>query len=87
MFSFGLRLESLISHVFFSEHGGDFEEMLLHDLVTIFLFGGYIFSNSLAFGTMIVILHDASDIVMHTSKGMNASNIPTWLVAVVFFTG
>ena len=86
LFSFGLRTESLFSHLF-GEWGSDFEEMLLHDVITVFLFTGYIFSNSLAFGTMIVILHDASDIIFHFSKAVNASVFPEELAAVTFFIG
>ena len=75
LFSFGLRLEHAFSHLFIDEHTGEFEEMLLHHSVTIFLFGGYLASNSLAFGTMIVILHDSSDILFHWAKAVNASNL------------
>ena len=87
LFSFGLRLESLISHLFLEERSGDFEEMLLHDAVTVFLFGGYLFSNSLAFGTQIVILHDASDILFHFSKAVNASSLPDELAGLPFILG
>ena len=87
LFSFGLRVESLVSHILIEEWGSEFEEMLLHDVVTIFLFTGYIFSNSLAFGTMIVILHDASDIIFHFSKAVNVSKYPQEAAAITFFFG
>ena len=45
LINFGFRLESLVQHLCFSERGHDFQEMLLHDAVTCFLFFGYIFSN------------------------------------------
>ena len=41
----GFRLESLFSHLVYHRDDNDFEEMLLHDCVTNFLFFGYIFSN------------------------------------------
>ena len=47
--------------------------MLLHDTVTCFLFFGYLFSNFLPVGTMVIILHDIADILCHVSKGLNVS--------------
>ena len=55
LFQFGFRIESLISHVIIAERGNDFEEMLLHDGLTCFLFFGFLFSNFLPGGTMIII--------------------------------
>ena len=73
LINFGFRVESLITHIFFTERGSDFEEMLLHDIVTFFLCFGYISSNFLPVGTMILILHDCSDFPFHLCKGINAS--------------
>ena len=73
LFSFGLRIESIFSLIFLSEWGADFEEMLLHDSLTFFLFYGYLFSNFLPVGTMIIILHDIADIPFHLSKALHAA--------------
>lgn len=45
LLSFGFRVESLVNLLAFTEHGPDFQEMLLHDCVTCFLFFGYLMSN------------------------------------------
>ena len=45
----------------------------MHDSVTVFLFFGFLFSNFLPVGTMIIILHDVCDILCHISKALNVS--------------
>ena len=47
--------------------------MLLHDTVTCFLCFGYLVSNFLPVGTMVIILHDIADILCHIAKGCNVS--------------
>ena len=47
--------------------------MLLHDIVTCFLCFGYLYSNFLPVGTMVIILHDIADILCHVSKAINVS--------------
>ena len=69
--NFGFRVESLISHIFFDPRASDFEEMLLHDIVTFFLCFGFIISNFLPVGTMVLILHDCSDFPFHFCKTAN----------------
>lgn len=73
IFQFGVRLKYLMEHLCLTERGNDYEEMLLHDTVTCFLFFGYLFSNFLPVGTMVIILHDISDVLCHVSKGFNVS--------------
>ena len=75
LFQFGVRLQYLLDHMFTAEKSNDFEEMLLHDTVTCFLFFGFLFSNFLPVGTMVIILHDVCDILCHVSK---ATNVSTW---------
>ena len=70
--TFGFRIESLVSHVLLKERGNDFMELLFHDIVTILLFVGYLYGNMMAWGTMIVIIHDLTDGPIHLSKGMYA---------------
>ena len=83
--SFGLRVEFFISQVLFERGSKDFEEMLLHDIVTLLLFFGYLFSNLLPVGTMIAFLHDVSDIPLHVAKMLNASKYSS-LVSIPFVT-
>lgn len=61
--SMGFRIESLVTHLVYHRSDNDFEEMLLHDFVTVSLFFGYVFSNLLPVGTMVAILHDICDIM------------------------
>ena len=75
--SFGLRVEHLIRHLLYNRGNNDFEEMLLHDVVTVFLFFGYIFSNLLPVGTMVAIVHDVCDIPGHLSKMLHSSTYST----------
>jgi hypothetical protein len=80
---FGFHLEQLLSHLLAKKRGGDFAEMLLHDSVTCFLYFGYICSNLVPIGTIIIFLHDITDIPFHISKFANSTkNIA---VAGVFF--
>ena len=72
--------------MFFTERGPDFEEMLLHDAVTCFLFFGYLFSNLLPVGTLITILHDVCDIPFHLSKALHSTTYES-LAAVPFIAG
>lgn len=80
---FGFHFEQLLNHLFTKPRAGDFAEMLLHDCVTCFLYFGYLCSNLVPIGTIIIFLHDITDIPGHISKFANAvNNTP---VAGVFF--
>lgn len=83
LISFGHRIEALLKLLFVQKWGGDFVEYLLHDMVTVFLFYGYIFSNFLPVGTVIAILHDVCDIPVHICKGSFALGRET--VSAIFF--
>jgi len=58
----GYHLGETITHVFFEAHDNDYYEMLLHHLCALFLLLCMTFSNFLAIGCVINLLHDVSDI-------------------------
>lgn len=51
----------------------DFEEMLLHDVVTIFLSFSYLFGYIHAVGTVIYFLHDLTDVPVCLAKFLNST--------------
>ena len=72
--SFGYRVEQLVTHIFTSE--ADFEEILLHDIVTFAVYFAYLSSNLIPIGTLISFLHDVTDVPFHIAKAANHSNWP-----------
>lgn len=76
----GYRIENLYQHLMHHRGDSDFEEMLLHDIVTVFLFFGYLVGNLVPIGTMIALLHDVCDVPFHTSKALNTSIWPEYAV-------
>lgn len=50
-------------------------ELLFHDIVTIFLFLGYIYGHWMPIGTLIVIVHDITDSPIHISKGLYSTKL------------
>ena len=65
----GYRFESLLLTLSDTTRK-DFHEMFLHDVVTIFLFFGYLFGYMLAIGTMIILVHDLTDVPVHITKAL-----------------
>jgi hypothetical protein len=63
MIQLGYHLGETVTHVFFEAHDNDFYEMLLHHLCTLFLLLCMTFSNFLAIGCVINLLHDVSDVI------------------------
>ena len=84
MWNLGYRVEGFLVHIFLEEHGNDFEEMVLHDLTTISLMFGYMISNFLPSGTIIIILHDIPDVTNHLCKASHYSKYG-FLAAPLFF--
>ena len=83
--SFGLRVKFMVNQILLERGSKDFFEMLLHDLVTLFLVFGYLFSNLLPVGTMITLLHDVTDVPLQVAKMLNASTYSS-LVPIPFVT-
>mmetsp|Transcript_9299 Transcript_9299/g.11375 ORF Transcript_9299/g.11375 Transcript_9299/m.11375 type:complete len:214 (+) Transcript_9299:291-932(+) len=83
--SFGFRLEGFISHGFLKERGNDYMEMLFHDIITIFLFLGYLYGNWMPIGTLVVIMHDITDCPIHISKGLYSTTLGSYSPIVFIF--
>ena len=60
-----------VSHVFVEERHNDFLLMLSHHLVTLALIGLSYWFNVLRLGVLVMLLHDASDIVVDVLKLFN----------------
>ena len=60
-----------VSHVFVEERHNDFLLMLAHHLVTLALLGLSYWFNTLRLGVVVMLLHDASDIVIDVLKLFN----------------
>ena len=60
-----------VSHVFVEERHNDFLLMLSHHLVTLALIGLSYWFNTLRLGVVVMLLHDASDIVIDVLKLCN----------------
>ena len=60
-----------VSHVFVEERHNDFLLMLAHHLVTLALIGLSYWFNTLRLGVVVMLLHDASDIVIDVLKLCN----------------
>lgn len=71
--SLGYRFESLLYTVWEQRDSKDFNEMLLHDIVTIFLFVGYLFGYMHSIGTLIIFVHDLTDIPFQIAKAINTT--------------
>lgn len=75
LLTFGFRIYSCLKSTFLVERGKEFMEMFFHDIVTIFLFYDYIFGYMMPIGTLVVIIHDITDVPIHISKGMYATKL------------
>jgi len=81
----GYHLGDTITHVFLEGHDNDFYEMLLHHLCALFLLLCMTFSNFLAIGCVINLLHDVSDIIPSFTK-IASSCVYDNLTLVLFVT-
>ena len=64
----GYFLEDFVQHNFIKAKSNDFWEMNLHHLMTVAMFGGMIFTNSIIPGAFVSLLHNVSDILMTLSR-------------------
>ena len=71
--SHGYHLSALVNHLFFVERMNDFEEMILHDLSTNALLCSSNYGCCHRFGSIVLWLHDVSDIFVAIAKMFNAT--------------
>jgi hypothetical protein len=68
LFELGFYLHSIYAHVAIETRRKDFVEMLIHHVATFALIGISYSTRFVAIGTLIVSLHDVSDILLETAK-------------------
>ena len=83
--TFGPRVEGLINHGLFKERHGDYEELLFHDIVTLFLFLGFIYGHMVPMGMIAVMYHDITDWAFHFARAFRACKFHR--VSEVLFVG
>lgn len=64
LISLGFHCAVLFKMIFIAEKRNDFIEMVLHDIITIYLYGGCYLVNVWEIGATIALIHDCSDIVL-----------------------
>lgn len=73
LFTCGYHFSELLRHVLFSDRKSDFEEMVVHHVVTLALYGGYFLGNMHCIGAFIAVLHDISDIFISMARILQAT--------------
>lgn len=68
LYTSGYHFSELIRHGLFSESKSDFEEMIVHHIITIVLYFGYFLANMHCIGAFIAVLHDLSDIFISIAR-------------------
>uniref|UniRef100_W5N4X9 Ceramide synthase 3b n=1 Tax=Lepisosteus oculatus TaxID=7918 RepID=W5N4X9_LEPOC len=82
---------SLLFRVAFDVKRKDFREQIVHHLATLLLLGFSWFANYIRIGTLVMVTHDASDVLLESAKMFNyakwttACNLLFVLFALVFF--
>ena len=92
IYTFGLVLlgypvQQVITHFLIEERTPDFAEMSLHHLTHLCLSSGYLFTNTLPYGSIIAFLHDFSDLPVGVSKGLHLSGYGMPWAVIVFLLG
>jgi hypothetical protein len=73
LYTSGYHFSELIRHVFVSERKSDFEEMVVHHIVTMALYLGYFMANMHCIGAFVAVLHDVSDIFISIARIFQAT--------------
>ena len=68
MFQMGFYVHSVVAHVFIETRRSDFAQMLVHHVVTLVLIGASFSLRFVAAGAIIVLVHDASDVLFEIAK-------------------
>ena len=83
LFTSGYHLSELFRYTFISDRKSDYEEMVVHHIVTVMLYFGYIIANIHCIGAFVAVLHDVADIF--TNLGRIAQGTEYEKVSVTFF--
>ena len=83
----GFQLEQFCHLLLVRKRESDYEEMLVHDMLTSFLYFGYLTPNLVPIGTVVLLLHDLTDIPMKMSKLWHEMGDNEIKVALFFFIG
>ena len=67
----GIWIITCASHCFFEERSKDYVMMFIHHIVTIGLVAVSYFANYVRIGTVVLLLHDASDVWIDLLKLFN----------------
>ena len=70
-FTYGYHAQGIIDHLFFKKKQSDFRELLLHHISANCLYAGFMIGNLWAPGAIMAWYHDASDIFVSLSRGLN----------------
>ena len=73
LYTSGYHFSELIRHGFISERKSDFEEMVVHHIVTMVLYLGYFLANMHVIGAFVAVLHDVSDIFISIARVFQAT--------------
>jgi hypothetical protein len=68
IFQIGFYLHSIYAHLFIETRRNDFVEMLVHHVATLLLIAISFSTRFTAVGTLIVVVHDFSDILLEIAK-------------------
>lgn len=80
------HMYSFLDHMFVAKKGKDFAEMALHHIcaITAILFS--YFTNMVAFGATVLLIHDYGDIFLNLGKFMRDLKLsPGWVVDSIYF--
>lgn len=60
--------------------------MLLHDIVTIALYLGFLFGYLTQIGNLMIVIHDVTDIPLHLAKALNTSTYEQYSIYPFVFS-
>jgi hypothetical protein len=82
LWTFGYHLSDLFMHVFQDQRRNDYEEMLLHHIVTATLNVGYLQANFTCIGTLITFNMDLADILVSLSQSFASTRFKPVTISV-----
>lgn len=74
---------TMLAKLFIQERKHDFWEMLIHDIITVYLISGCFLMNIMDMGATVALLHDVSDILLLAARVLGETNFST-ATSIVF---